>query len=110
MYSFKNIYSENINVDAACFLIGPSKSGKSWYLRYNMRKFQASAIKPMVFYYNLRGMKSFEMFLWNFEKVIIDELVSQNQTRNFGVDQILKVSLKFNDKNLFEQALAQGLL
>lgn len=40
MYSFKNIYSENINgYSAGCFLTGPTKCGKSWYLRYNMRKF-----------------------------------------------------------------------
>lgn len=39
MYSFKNIYSENVNTDNACFLVGPTKSGKSWFLRYNLRKF-----------------------------------------------------------------------
>lgn len=42
MYSFKNIYSENINVGSLCFITGPTKCGKSWYLRYNMRKFQNS--------------------------------------------------------------------
>ena len=43
MFSFKNIYSENINGGSAgCFITGPTKCGKSWYLRYNMRKFQNS--------------------------------------------------------------------
>ena len=40
MYSFKNIYSEHINGSSAVFITGPTKCGKSWYLRRNMRKFQ----------------------------------------------------------------------
>jgi predicted AAA+ superfamily ATPase len=43
MYSFKNIYSSNINGRNILFLTGPSKCGKSWFLRYNIRKFQASS-------------------------------------------------------------------
>jgi phosphate starvation-inducible protein PhoH len=39
MTSFKNIYSENINASNLCFITGPTKCGKSWFLRYNMRKF-----------------------------------------------------------------------
>lgn len=39
IYSFKNIYSENINAENLIFFTGPTKSGKSWLLRYNMRKF-----------------------------------------------------------------------
>jgi predicted AAA+ superfamily ATPase len=39
MYSFKNIYSENINTKNVLFVTGPTKSGKSWFLRYNLRKF-----------------------------------------------------------------------
>ena len=39
MFSFKNIYSENINTRNLLFLTGPTKAGKSWYLRYNLRKF-----------------------------------------------------------------------
>ena len=102
MYSFKNVYSENINGNSACFLIGPTKCGKSWYLRYNLRKFQNSAIKPLVFHFNAQGMKSFEMFLHSFETVIIDELVSQSQEKSLTVDQLLKVAFRFYDKNLFE--------
>ena len=89
MYSFKNIYSENINTDAACFVIGPTKCGKSWFLRYNLRKFQSSPINPMVFHYNAQGMKSFEMFLHSFEKVIIEELVKQSGPKNISIDQLL---------------------
>jgi predicted AAA+ superfamily ATPase len=42
LYSFKNIYSENINAKNLMFITGPTKSGKSWMLRYNLRKFQLS--------------------------------------------------------------------
>lgn len=43
MFSFKNIFSENINGYNLMFLTGPTKAGKSWMLRYNIRKFQASS-------------------------------------------------------------------
>lgn len=42
LYSFKNIYSENINEGNIMFLTGPTKMGKSWFLRYNLRRFQNS--------------------------------------------------------------------
>lgn len=42
MFSFKNIYSENINGKNLMFVTGPTKAGKSWLLRYNIRKFQTS--------------------------------------------------------------------
>jgi len=54
MYSFKNIYSENINMGNSAFLTGPTKCGKSWYLRYNMAKFQNSSANPLTFHYDLR--------------------------------------------------------
>lgn len=42
MFSFKNIYIENINGKNLMFFTGPTKSGKSWLLRYNIRKFANS--------------------------------------------------------------------
>jgi predicted AAA+ superfamily ATPase len=77
MYSFKNIYSENINSANLAFVTGPTKYGKSWLLRYNLRKFQASQQNPIVLYYDMRaqGMISFDMFLHSFEKMIIETLV-----------------------------------
>ncbi len=73
MYSFKNIYSENINGKNILFVTGPTKSGKSWLVRYNMRKFQQSGQNPIVFHYDFReqGMLSFDMFLHTFEKRLI---------------------------------------
>ena len=39
MYSFKNIYSENINTSNLMFVTGPTKCGKSVLLRQNLRDF-----------------------------------------------------------------------
>jgi len=82
MYSFKNVYSENINgYSGGCFITGASKSGKSWFLRYNLRKFQNSKISPLVFYIDLGNQKqlSFGSFLHQFERMIIDTLVDKNK-------------------------------
>ena len=83
MHSFKNIYSENINCSNACFVTGPTKSGKSWFVRYNMRKFESLSMKPLVFHYDLRNAKTlnFQMFLYSFEKMIIDTLCKHNKMR-----------------------------
>ena len=80
MYSFKNIYSENINGSSAVFLTGPTKCGKSWFLRQNMLKFQNAQIKPLVFHYDMNHAKaiSFDTFLLTFESMIINTLVSKN--------------------------------
>jgi hypothetical protein len=77
MFSFKNIYSENINGRNLMFFTGETKQGKSWLLRYNIRKFQASTQNPLVFHYDMRelGMLSFDMFLHSFEQMIINTLV-----------------------------------
>lgn len=81
MFSFKNIYSENINGRNLMFFTGETKAGKSWLLRYNIRKFQASSQNPIVFHYDLKelGMQSFEMFLYSFEKMLIETLVERNK-------------------------------
>ena len=80
MFSFKNIYSENINGRNLMFFTGETKAGKSWLLRYNIRKFQASSQNPLVFHYDMRelGMLSFDMFLHSFEQMIIRTLVERN--------------------------------
>ena len=39
MFSFKNIYTDNINASNLMFLTGPTKSGKSVLLRQNLLKF-----------------------------------------------------------------------
>jgi len=39
MFSFKNIYSPNINATNLGLVFGPTKSGKSWYLRSNIKHF-----------------------------------------------------------------------
>lgn len=117
MFSFKNIYSENINSANLAFVTGPTKIGKSWLLRYNLRKFQASQQNPLVFHYDMReqGMQSFDMFLHSFEKMFIETLVRRNaqEMENhhrplISVDDMLKtVVFRFYDKQLFEQKLAK---
>ena len=42
MYSFKNTYSENINSSNLMFITGPTKSGKSVFLRQNLNEFAAT--------------------------------------------------------------------
>lgn len=80
LQSFKNIYSESINASNACFVIGPTNSGKSWFVRYNMRQFQASALQPLVFHYDLRkaGILNFQSFLHQFEHLLINTLCQRN--------------------------------
>lgn len=112
MFSFKNIYSENINSANLAFVTGPAKVGKSWLLRYNLRKFQASQQNPIVFYYDMRehGMLSFDMFLHSFEKMLIDTLVQKNAQEFerakrplITVEDMLKsVVFRFYDRQLFE--------
>ncbi|CDW78409.1 UNKNOWN [Stylonychia lemnae] len=116
MFSFKNIYSENINARNLCFVTGATKQGKSWFLRYNIRKFQNSSQDPLVVYYDFReqGIVSFDMFLFSFEKAIIDSLANKNQQmlqkKNQPIiseSEFMKVVYRFYDKNLFEQDLAK---
>jgi nicotinamide riboside kinase len=57
------------------FVTGPSKCGKSWLLRHNMDKFnQAKTARPVVFHYDFAQNKdlSFDMFLTDFEHMLID--------------------------------------
>jgi hypothetical protein len=51
------------------------------------------------------------MFLYSFEKMIIDKLVKYNFENKFEMpsSELLKVALKFQDKSLFEHSMAKGL-
>eukprot|EP00347_Sterkiella_histriomuscorum_P014896 403359104 len=116
MYSFKNIYSENINSANVCFITGPTKSGKSWFLRYNIRKFENSSQNPIVFHYDFKeqGMLSFDMFLHSFEKMMIETLskrnaeeVQKNGKAIITDKELMDVVFRFYDESLFEQDLAK---
>ena len=39
MFSFQNIYTDNINCTNLLFVTGPTKCGKSWFLHEEMQKF-----------------------------------------------------------------------
>lgn len=106
MFSFKNPYSPNINqYSSAAFITGPTKCGKSWFLRYNMRKFEANESRPLVFYFDLKERKqiNFQTFLDEFEAMLIRGIVSKG-----GVDPVALL-LRFCDGNVVEQHLARGL-
>lgn len=106
MYSFKNPYSPNINSYASvAFVTGPTKCGKSWFLRFNMRKFEANESKPLVLYFDMNQRKciNFQTFLSEFEAMLIGGIVSKG-----GVDPVALL-LRFQDANVVEQHVARGL-
>ena len=81
MFSFKNIYTPNINSSNLMFFTGPTKCGKSWLLRHNIDKFtKARAANPVVFHYDFNGqLLSFDMFLQQFERMLIEQIVRQKE-------------------------------
>lgn len=61
MFSFKNIYSENCNSANLMFITGPTKSGKSVFLRQNLNEF---ASKGQHVSQNKRVSIEFDCFLF----------------------------------------------
>lgn len=50
------------------------------------------------------------MFLYSFEKMMIDKLVEYNlKDPVVGTQKLLEIAFRFQDRNLFEQLLARGL-
>ena len=82
MYSFKNIYTENINASNLMFVTGPTKSGKSFLLRQNLALFTASQQhEPTVFHFDFGDHNqclSFDIFLAKFEDMLVCQIL-----RNF---------------------------
>ena len=77
MFSFKNIYSSNINASNLMFVTGPTRCGKSWLLHHNMEAFlKSNAARPTIFHYDFSAHHgiSFQTFLVTFERMIIDVL------------------------------------
>ena len=77
MFSFKNIYSPNINASNVMFMTGPTKSGKSYLLRHNLQTFASTeGHRPVVFHYDFNELAneniSFDTFLVDFENMLID--------------------------------------
>ena len=77
MFSFKNIYSENINSSNLMFVLGPTKTAKSWLVRDCMSQFaQAKTARPCIFHFDLSDSVnenlSFDMFLVEFERMLIE--------------------------------------
>lgn len=59
MFSFKNIYTPNINSSNLMFVTGPTKCGKSWLIRQNIEKFKiAKQANPVVFHFDFNERSS----------------------------------------------------
>ena len=76
MFSFKNIYSPNVNTSNLMFVTGPTKVGKSYFLRHNMQAFASrERHKPVVFHYDFNEEENenicFDTFLVDFEHMLI---------------------------------------
>ena len=82
LFSFKDIYSENINQQNLIFVNGPDRVGKSWFLRQSLKQFAESSTNPLVFYIDLNQLKdlSFEMMLETIETNLFDTLIKRNKT------------------------------
>ena len=117
MHSFKNIYSPNINASNLMFITGKTKGGKSYFLRSNLKKFTSKdSHNPVVFHYDFSDQANqninFDTFLFDFEHMMIDQIV-RHHARLFpngnSIEKTLKVALKFYDKQLLEQNIAKSI-
>lgn len=83
MHSYRNKDNPTININNLLFLSGPEKSGKSWFLRANLKKFEEEEAekKTMVIHYDMREIEgqNFYSFLYNFEREIINTMVERNK-------------------------------
>jgi hypothetical protein len=91
MFSFKNIYSESINSSNLIFILGPTKTAKSWLVRESMKQFaQGKSAKPCLFHFDFSDVTneslSFDMFLVEFERMLIEQIVRQKDSL-FGLNQ-----------------------
>jgi AAA+ ATPase superfamily predicted ATPase len=77
MHSYRDIHQPTININNLLILNGPEKSGKSWFLRHNLKEFAAKN-NTLTIHYDIRSVpkSNFSAFLFNFENNIIQEIVS----------------------------------
>lgn len=82
MHSYREKEHPTININNLLILNGAEKSGKSWFLRKNLKSFEEAKgnLKNLVIHYDIRDIpaSSFNSFLFAFEKAIIQALVSRN--------------------------------
>ena len=96
MYSFKNIYSENINASNLMFITGPTKCGKSVLLRQTLNDFaEKGQHNPVVFHFDfddsVNSMMTFDVFLQKFENMIVNTIVENQSTlfkKGTAIDKI----------------------
>ena len=103
IHSYREKEHPTININNLLILNGIEKSGKSWFLRKNLKIFEEteSDIKNLVIHYDIRNidLSNFDSFLVNFERSIIDAIIVRN-----------KYEVDFNKKNLLTQKNLLDLL
>ena len=99
MFSFRDESSTNRNINNLLFITGPELSGKSWFLRANLKKFEEVKSGTYLIHVDLADWNSvnFEGFLDIFESKIVQFLVSHAEH-------------KFNSVNLARWEMVTDLL
>ncbi|CAI2360060.1 unnamed protein product [Moneuplotes crassus] len=105
LYSFKNFFSENINLNSCFFLGGPSKHGKSWLLNKCLHQFSQSGARPQAAHMKIQQGMSFEMFLYEFDHKCIEMLCKLAPSYSELADRIGNVMSRFYENILIEQQL-----
>ena len=76
MQSHKNVFNQNVNSTNLMFITGPTKSGKSMFVKDEMQNFaNETKLRPVVFHFDFEehsnSMVSFDCFLSRFEAMLI---------------------------------------
>jgi len=105
MYSFKNIYSENINTNSLLIFSGRTQNGKSWMLHRCIQEFMSSENNPHCVKISVQDTLNFDMFLQQFESQLIQMILGMGDTYEEFYDRVVKVLLRLYDDVLLEQQL-----
>ena len=118
MFSFRSQQSTNRNINNLMFITGPHNSGKSWFLRYNLQKFEnaGTEIPPILIDIDLNRWNclNFDNFLEIFENTTIDYLAKRS-SETFKDHQLLTPqmcldALLFNRDKLYLELKLRELL
>lgn len=83
MFSFRDENSTNRNINNLMFITGPELSGKSWFLKQNLEKFEKSNLTKLLFSIDLihHNALNFNTFLDIFENKIKSVLVNKSEEK-----------------------------
>lgn len=105
MYSFKNIFSENINLNSLMILSGPTGHGKSWLLNKCLHQFLQSNTQPQVGHLEIPLGQNFDMFLYEFENQWIKIICRLSQSPSDLTSRTRKILKRFYEDILIEQQI-----